>query len=111
MPRPLTRALLVAIATTMASSIGSGARADDTSPGEAWKSSPFHGTINGATGKAIPCVCRYQGRDFRLGASVCMQTHLGVVIAKCDLLLNNTTWAPTDQPCTLSWRTPVLPRG
>jgi hypothetical protein len=104
MPRLLTL-LLLAVATA----ITTGVRADDAPPGEAWKSSPFHGTINGATGKAIPCFCRFQGRDFRLGASVCMQTHLGVVIAKCDLLLNNTTWAPTDQPCTLSWRIPQTP--
>lgn len=89
------------------------ARAEDPAPGEAWKTSPFHGAINGATGKPIPCVCRFQGRDFRLGASVCMQTHVGVVIARCDLILNNTTWAPTNEPCALSWRGPFspVPRG
>lgn len=82
----------------------SAARADDPAPGEAWKSNPHHGTINGATGRPIPCVCRFQGRDYRLGDSVCMTTHVGTVITRCDLLLNNTTWAPTDQPCTMSWQ-------
>jgi hypothetical protein len=80
------------------------ARSEGPAPGDAWKSSPFHGLTDGATGKAIPCLCRFRGRDFRLGDSVCMQTPIGVVIARCDLLLNNTTWAPTNEPCTLSWR-------
>lgn len=71
-------------------------------PGEAWRQSPFHGVTNGATGMPIPCVCRYRGRDFRLGEAVCMQTPMGVFIVKCDLKLNNTTWAPTDEPCALS---------
>lgn len=77
--------------------------ADDTpAPGEAWKSSPFHGAIDGATGKAIPCVCRFKGLEFKLGAAVCMSTHVGTVIARCDLLYNNTTWVPTGEPCTIS---------
>lgn len=77
---------------------------------DAWRTSPFHKQIDGATGKPIPCVCRFRGEGYRLGATVCMQTHMGVVIARCDLLLNNTTWAPTDQPCTTSQRLlPVAP--
>ena len=38
-----------------------------------------------------------------------MQTHMGVVIARCDLSLNNTTWAPTEELCTISQR-PVAVR-
>jgi hypothetical protein len=76
-------------------------------PGEAWKSSPHHGVTNEATGKPIPCVCRFRGQDFRLGQAVCMQTHLGLVIAKCDLQLNNTTWAPTTESCTVSSIKPI----
>lgn len=80
----------------------SAAFADDTpAPGEAWKSSPFHGAIDGS-GKTIPCLCRFKGENFRLGAAVCMSTHVGTVIAKCDLLYNNTTWVPTSEPCTVS---------
>ena len=79
-----------------------GPRADSPAPGEAWKSSPFHGVENGATGQRIPCLCRFKGEDYRLGASVCMSTHLGTVVARCDLSLNNTTWVPTDQPCQIS---------
>jgi hypothetical protein len=81
----------------------------DPAPGEAWKSSPFHGVQNEATGKPIPCVCRYKGQDFKLGASVCMNTYQGTVIARCDLNLNNTTWAPTDEPCVVSMSRPGNP--
>lgn len=31
-----------------------------------------------------------------------MSTHLGVVMTRCDLMLNNTSWVPTDTPCTIS---------
>ncbi len=31
-----------------------------------------------------------------------MSTHVGVVLARCDLLLNNTSWVPTDTACTIS---------
>ena len=55
-------ALLLAMATAVAQP----ALAESPPPGEAWKGNPHHGTINGATGRPIPCVCRFQGRDYRL---------------------------------------------
>jgi hypothetical protein len=78
------------------------ALAETAAPGEAWRTSPYHGVTNPATGQRIPCLCRFKGEDYRLGASVCMNTHVGTVIARCDLELNNTTWKPTDQPCVVS---------
>ncbi len=105
------RLVIATIAAVIFSPVAILAQTSAPAPGEAWKSSPFHGVTNEATGKSIPCICRFQNRDFRLGESVCMPTHLGVVIAKCDLQLNNTTWAPTDQPCTLSAMTPVKQLG
>ena len=71
-------------------------------PPPAWPTSPFHGVISGATGEPIPCRCRFRDSDFRLGDTVCMNTHLGVQLARCDLLLNNTTWVPLGLPCTMS---------
>jgi hypothetical protein len=71
-------------------------------PPEAWRTSPFHGVISGATGEPIPCRCRFKDTAFRLGETVCMNTYLGVQLARCDLLLNNTTWVPTGVPCTIS---------
>jgi hypothetical protein len=71
-----------------------------------WPASPFHGVISGATGEVIPCRCRFRGNAYRLGDTVCMTTHLGVQLARCDLLLNNTSWVPIGVPCTIS----LLPR-
>jgi hypothetical protein len=31
-----------------------------------------------------------------------MNTHLGVQLARCDLLLNNTSWVPIGVPCIMS---------
>ena len=75
-------------------------------PPPAWPTSPFHGVISGATGEPIPCRCRFRGGAYRLGDTVCMSTHLGVQLARCDLILNNTSWIPTGVPCTMS----LLPR-
>jgi hypothetical protein len=72
----------------------------------AWPSSPFHRATSGATGNPIPCLCRYRDRKYNLGDKVCLQTPNGVMLARCDLFLNNTSWVPTDEACTISWRTP-----
>jgi hypothetical protein len=74
-----------------------------TADAPAYPASPFHGVPDG-NGRRIPCTCRFQGRDVRLGELVCMSTHLGVVLTRCDLLQNNTSWIPTGTPCTLSSR-------
>ncbi|MCL4766791.1 MAG: hypothetical protein KJZ80_11195 [Hyphomicrobiaceae bacterium] len=58
--------------------------------------------IDGWTGQPIPCRCRYQGQAYRLGDVVCMSTHLGTVLTRCELFLNNTSWMPTREPCTIS---------
>lgn len=70
-------------------------------PEPAWKSSPFHGVIGG-DGNVIPCRCIYRGHAYRLGERVCMNTHLGTVMTECDLQLNNTSWVPTGEACTIS---------
>ena len=71
-------------------------------PPAAWPTSPFHGVISGATGEAIPCRCRFKGGEVKLGETVCMETPLGVQLARCDLFLNNTSWVPLGVPCTIS---------
>lgn len=67
----------------------------------AYPASPFHGVTDGF-GRTIPCRCRFQGQQYRLGDLVCMSTAEGVVLARCDLMLNNTSWVPTRVPCTVS---------
>jgi hypothetical protein len=81
-------------------------------PPPAWPTSPYHGVIDG-DGKRIPCLCRFREADYRVGDTVCMNTHLGVQLARCDLILNNTSWIPIGVPCTMSGlgrRTASLPR-
>ncbi len=31
-----------------------------------------------------------------------MSTHRGTVFTRCELFLNNTSWMPTEEPCTTS---------
>ncbi len=103
-------ALLLAVLST-AGQLSTSGHAETPAPGEAWRSSPFHGVPNAATGRNIPCVCVFRGKEYRLGDAVCMTTHVGTVVTRCDLNLNNTTWAPTNEPCTVSMRVPpVAPR-
>jgi hypothetical protein len=58
--------------------------------------------IDGWTGLPIPCRCLYQGKAFKLGDIVCMRTHVGVVMTRCELFLNHTAWMPTSEPCAIS---------
>ena len=101
MHRVLTAGVLVAALAAAALSSARAVEPPGIAP-PAWPSSPFHGVTSGATGQAIPCRCRFQGSAFRLGDTVCMNTHLGVQLARCDLVLNNTSWVPIGTPCTMS---------
>jgi hypothetical protein len=94
---------VLALAVVFAA-VASLAQSPQPPAGEAWRTSPYHGVIDGATGQPIPCRCRYRDREYRLGEAVCMNTHVGTVIARCDLHLNNTTWAPTTDACVISAR-------
>lgn len=46
-----------------------------------------------------PCTCRAQGQDFQMGDTICMRTPDGSRIARCVMVLNNTSWEPTATPC------------
>ena len=88
--RPLCAALLAAtlLAPPHAVRAVEGPGGDEATgvPPAAWPTSPFHGVISGATGEPIPCRCRYRDSDHQLGTTICMNTHLGVQLARCDLL-------------------------
>jgi hypothetical protein len=107
---PKLRSVCAAVAAAMLAATlpaaravdGTGGNAVDGAPPPAWPTSPYHGVISGATGEPIPCRCRYRDSDYRLGSTVCMNTHLGVQMARCDLFLNNTSWVPLGVPCTIS---------
>lgn len=78
------------------------ARAEDTPN---YLTSPYHGVTDG-NGNIIPCRCRFRGEQLQLGTMVCMETPVGTVLARCDLMDNNTSWIPTRTPCVMS-RLPV----
>jgi hypothetical protein len=45
------------------------------------------------------CTCRYFGQDYHLGETVCLRGPDGSRLARCSMLLNNTTWTPLKQEC------------
>ena len=55
------------------------------------------------------CTCRWQGRDYDLGQSACLQSPKGARIATCGMVLNNTSWQFTETPCTVSAAPQDLP--
>jgi hypothetical protein len=67
-------------------------------PPASFPSSPHRGVIDGA-GRIIPCRCRFNGKAYQLGEIVCMRTHVGTVLTRCDIFGNNTSWMPSRQPC------------
>lgn len=96
-------ALLTAVALCCPSSSGlyaqSGGAPKASEPN--YPTSPYHGMRDG-DGRIIPCRCRAGGRDYRVGELVCMSTHVGTVLTRCDLEHNNTSWIPTPTPCEIS---------
>lgn len=77
--------------------IGSGQEAQGLPPAN-WPTSPHRGVIDGS-GRVIPCRCRFNGKAYQLGEIVCMRTHVGTVLTRCDIFGNNTSWMPSRQPC------------
>lgn len=49
-----------------------------------------------------PCTCRAQGADFTVGTMVCLATPSGVRMARCEMVLNNTSWTFLPTPCPQS---------
>lgn len=67
-------------------------------PPASFPTSPHRGVIDGS-GRVIPCRCRFNGKAYQLGEIVCMRTHVGTVLTRCDIFGNNTSWMPSHQPC------------
>lgn len=90
---------LLAIGIVLADTVTGGDSDGTFTP--AWKTSPYHRVLDG-NGQIIPCRCVFNGQRVPLGTTVCMQTHVGMQIARCDLNHNVTTWVPTGTPCRTS---------
>lgn len=53
-------------------------------------------SLSGSQGRIqVPCTCRYRGNDYQQGETACIRGRL----ARCDMVLNNTSWAMTEEIC------------
>jgi len=48
------------------------------------------------------CTCRYEGNDVAEGNTICMATPKGRQLARCDRILNNTSWKFLGEGCPVS---------
>jgi len=53
------------------------------------------------------CRCRYMGREFEHGALVCIRLDGGSKLARCDMLLNNSSWTFLKDGCPSALITPL----
>jgi hypothetical protein len=45
------------------------------------------------------CTCKYQGGDVKQGETACIKTANGNSLARCEMVLNNTSWTVLNKPC------------
>ena len=56
------------------------------------------------------CTCRAtDGSKIAEGATACIRSAKGMVMARCERELNNTSWKFLDQPCPTAYMTPLPP--
>ena len=48
------------------------------------------------------CTCRAKGTDYEVGALICLSTPDGSTMARCEMVLNNTSWTFLKAPCPQS---------
>ncbi len=60
------------------------------------------------TSQDLEFTCRYFGRDYKIGAQICLATPTGLRRALCDMELNNSAWKVSPSRCTKA--TEIKPR-
>ncbi|MEZ5872144.1 MAG: hypothetical protein R3D32_09895 [Nitratireductor sp.] len=55
------------------------------------------------------CTCRSPGGDVVEGQTACLKTSKGFMLARCEMVLNNTSWKLLDQPCPTADVSPINP--
>lgn len=45
------------------------------------------------------CRCVYEDGSAAQGETVCLRTRAGYVLARCEMVLNNSSWKILDTPC------------
>lgn len=53
------------------------------------------------------CQCLYQGRKFEQGQFVCIKVDGASHLARCDMLLNNSSWTFLKTSCPTASLTPI----
>ena len=48
------------------------------------------------------CTCRGNGQDIAEGETVCLKTASGMKVARCERVLNNTSWKMLEDECPLA---------
>lgn len=48
------------------------------------------------------CTCRYKGAEVTEGQTACIKTPKGMQMARCERVLNNTSWKFLEVPCPLA---------
>jgi hypothetical protein len=57
------------------------------------------------------CPCRYPGGLAPPGAVVCLDVDGKRSLARCEMVLNNSSWRTLDQPCPIASTRPARPIG
>lgn len=60
----------------------------------------FLATVPAAAGEN-GCTCKFVGGDVKQGDTACISTAQGKSLARCEMVLNNTSWTILNQPCDL----------
>ncbi len=50
-------------------------------------------------GFAHSCTCKYLGGDAKQGETRCIKTASGPKLARCEMVLNNSSWTVLDEKC------------
>jgi len=60
-----------------------------------------------AVAGGIDCRCRYQGKYFEQGETVCIRVDGRAKLARCEMLLNNSSWTFLRNGCPSAMMTPA----
>ncbi|MBT3991931.1 MAG: hypothetical protein HON14_18935 [Rhodospirillaceae bacterium] len=57
-----------------------------------WQTKHLHAQSDNQLSIQNEFTCRYFGRDYNIGARICLTTPDGLRVAQCGMVLNNSAW-------------------